>query len=158
MKIFRRKSRAEKRKPLPSSTRQDDALRTLCKGDETMYEALSLFVLLNPEGQAQLGGSQSELAERAKKFLEQGNKLGARINFEVSARLGIYLQDRQGAQMMLEQAASVTDDPERLRIHKYLLSNLDAAISIAAEFYRSIHHGPKSPKVVLPKAESTTIK
>ncbi|HKW05880.1 MAG TPA: hypothetical protein VJN71_11315 [Nitrososphaerales archaeon] len=156
MKIFHRKSIVENGKPSLSSTRQDDPLRTLCQGDETMYQALSLFVLLNPEGQAQLGGSPSELAERARKFLSQGNKLGARINFEVAARLGIYLQDRQGAQMMLEQAASVTDDSERLRIHKYLLSNLDTAMRIALEFYRSIHHEPKSPKVALPKIESST--
>lgn len=124
-----------------SRSETSDVLGSLCGSDNVLHEALSNFLFLDPRREERHIGSIAELWEEGTKAIIDGNRLKARLNFEIIARLGLYYQDRVSVEKILKLAEQVTEDETRYRMHQTLLSNLDTALSIAEQYYKQVYPG-----------------
>lgn len=115
----------------------EDVLKSLCGGDDKLHEAMSNFLLLDPKQQEEKIASFSKLLEEGTKALESGDKLRARVDFEIAARLGLYHQDRLSVEKVLRLAEQASEaDEARRRLHETLLLNIDRALAIADQYYK----------------------
>jgi hypothetical protein len=102
-----------------------------------LREALENFLLLEPEKQIpQLGEAKTFLNEgNAKKAT--GNRLLARVNYEIAAKIELYKGNKDGVTECLHLARDVTDEGDKHReFHDVILSNLDEVFRISREYYR----------------------
>jgi hypothetical protein len=106
-------------------------------GNTKLRKALETFLLLQAESQIpQLGDSKTFLNQgNAKKAA--GDKLLARVNYEIAAKIELYKGNKAGVIESLTLAREVTDENDEHReFHDAILNNLDEALRIAREYYQ----------------------
>lgn len=127
----------------------NDVLKELCGSDEAMRSALSNFLLVDPRLQSQQIGSMDKLSEEANKALATGNKLRARISFEIAVRLALHYQDQVALERNLKLADRVTEEEGRREMHQTLLLNPEKALSIANQYYKRVYPEAQTKKEIV---------
>ena len=129
--------RLEKEKETKIIEKTNERLRDLAPTDQ-IYEAMENFLLGDPENQIPLLGEPGEIMEKADEAKEKGEDLIARAQYETTAKVAIYRQDKDLAKTSLEDAEQVTDPADRhAQMQKTILENLDQVVQIAKDYYRT---------------------
>ena len=121
-----------------------EPLEVLCQGDSEMYEALGNFLYIEPERQLPQIGTTEQQVQRASDAMARGDSLVARVDFETAARIEMYKGNMEKVKTFLEKAQELRDargEGSRL----ILISNLERAMEIAAQYYHQVSR-PKAEK------------
>lgn len=111
-------------------------LEVLTEGDRSLAEALSNYLLLDPERQTvELGPAESH-SENGMKYKEKGNYDSARWEFELAARIAISNMNMEKVKEYLMLAASVSASSDHMKHHQMILEHLDKVREIVARYYR----------------------
>ena len=123
----------ERTEPKPKSIQ----LEELCNGDKSLYVTMSYYLLAEPKRQLPLLGNSESYYERGLEQKALGNRVSARFDFELAARIEISKLNIRGAEEYLLLADSVSDLPEQIERHRILESNLEKVRKIAEEYYKA---------------------
>jgi hypothetical protein len=101
-----------------------------------MYEALSNFLFIEPGRLPQIGTTEQQV-QKASDAMARGDSLVARVDFEIAARIEMYKGNMEKVKTFLRKAQEVSDARgEGSRV--ILISNLERAMEIAAQYYHQV--------------------
>ena len=103
-------------------------------------------MLADPERQIPQIGSAEEVAQDAAQAEERGDLPDARANYETSAKIEIYRENKEEVCMYLTLADEVAEDETHKEFHQKLLSNMDQVMRISDDYYRRTAKKRKSSK------------
>ncbi len=110
-------------------------LRDLVGKDQKMYEALGTFLLAYPERQIGQLGEVSSLLAKGDRARANGNNLAARADYETSAKIEIYKQNRESARSCIISADEVSgNDKQHHEFHETMLADMDAVMRISKAY------------------------
>jgi hypothetical protein len=146
MRIFHRRNhlrtdKVQSEKPSKSSAMQ---LRELCGSDEKLYEALANFLLLDPRSQIPQLGETDSLVEQGNAAIASGNKLVARVDFEIAARIEIFRLNKESTRKCLLLAEQVSDSDKARQYHETILQDMEKVMEIAEVYYGIIPRRPQN--------------
>ncbi len=122
---------------------QAEELDSLIKEEvssEKLYDALTNFLLADPQRQLpQLGDIESQLAE-GDRARNKGELALARARYETAAKIEIYNQNKEEARKYIDLADKSTEpeDAQHHEMHRVLLSNMDEVMRISEAYYGKI--------------------
>ncbi len=142
MNLFHR-SRQETAKVQTSNAVQMgiSPLKNLVISDPKMFAALQNFLIVDPERQIPLLDSVSTLLAKGDAAKAQGNRMTARADYEIAAKIEIYRQNKDSARTFLVLAEGVSDKGQPH--HEYqetMLANMDKVMRISNEFQDFVPH------------------
>jgi hypothetical protein len=114
---------------------RSEKLKDLCRGNESLYEAMQNFLLLNPKSQIPQLGETDSLIQKGNVAVANGRKLEARVDFETAARIEISRLNNENTRKCLLLADQVTESDTARRYPATLLENLDKVMEISRSYY-----------------------
>lgn len=125
-KIFGRKK--EENIVRETSEQSPTELQLLCEGDREVYQALSQVMFLDP---TKIRMTMDEAAKKASEFEKKGDKLKAKIHYEIAGGLAIYKGDVTKVKKYFEKAQQLSRKEEY-----HILKVPEKAVAKAQEYYR----------------------
>ncbi len=112
-------------------------LDELCGDDSELKKALTLVLLLYPNRTSKMGGIDSHL-ENAKKYEKEGDRVRARVEYQVAGELALYDGKLAQVQKLFKKAAEVDPYYDHKNIYEFLTrrENAEKAVNIAKEYYK----------------------
>jgi hypothetical protein len=127
----------EKEKETRIIERSNERLKELVPNNE-IYEAMENFLLGDPENQIPQLGTPDEILSKGNEAMNKGEDLIARAQYETTAKVAIYQQNRELSKTSLELASKVTNPSDRHAwMQKTISDNLDEVLGIARDYYRT---------------------
>jgi len=101
-------------------------LQEICGNDMETYRALSQVMFLDP---TKIKMTLEEAAEKAKEFEKKGEKIKAKIHYEIAGGLAIYKGDVKSVKKYFEKAQKLSKE------EYYILKIPEKAVAKAQEYY-----------------------
>jgi hypothetical protein len=109
-----------------------------------MFAALQNFLIVDPERQIPLLDSVTTLLAKGDAAKAQGNRLTARTDYEIGAKIEIYKQNKEGARSFLVLAEGVSDKGQpHYEYQETMLADMDKVLRISNEFQDFVPHQSK---------------
>jgi len=119
-------------------------LKNLVVTDPKMFAALQNFLIVDPERQIPLLDSVSVLMTKGDAAKAQGNRMTARTDYEIAAKIEIYRQHKDSARTFLVLAEGVSDEGQpHYEYQETMLANMDKVMRISNEFQDFVPHQSK---------------
>ncbi len=131
MRLFHRKEQKESIKVQKEEPVQQTYLKNLPGNNQKLYEALSNFLLADPERQVFQLGTVNSFISKGDVEKANGNNLMACVNYEIAARVEIYKQNKDSVTKCL----TLADEVFPKETHKTILANMDEVLRIAREYH-----------------------
>ena len=139
MPLFSKGRKGEENQKIKEEQLKDERtsrLKQLIPENPKLYQAMSNFILADPENQIrQLGGSDS-LLTMGNEAVSHKDKFTARLNYEYAAKIEIYKQNKDSVRKFLLLAEEVSEkvDPHR-EFRETLLANIAEVIRISKLYF-----------------------
>jgi hypothetical protein len=121
-----RRKKKEEEKVVTGEVKKTE-LEEICAGDRETYEALKEVMLLDPR---KIGISLEEAAKKAKEAEKAGNKLQARLWYELAGKLAIWKGDVKRVREFFSQCQKILPN-----VNYPVLKNPEKAVAKAKEYY-----------------------
>jgi hypothetical protein len=115
-------------------------LTKLVGNNQKLDEALSNFLLLDPERTISKLGDLDSFMSKGDAAKSRGDNLVACVNYEVAARIALCEQNKDGVVRCLILA----DEVRAKETHKTILANIDEGLRITKEYYGVRWNGKKT--------------
>jgi hypothetical protein len=103
-------------------------LQMVCGGDREVYQALSHVMFLDP---TKIRMTMEEAVKKANEFEKEGDKLKAKIHYEIAGGLAIYKGDVAKVKQYFGKAQKLSKKEKY-----YILKVPEKAVAKAQEYYR----------------------
>jgi hypothetical protein len=119
-------------------------LKNLVVSDPKMFAALQNFLIVDPERQIPLLDSVGVLMAKGDAAKSQGNRMTARADYEIAAKIEIYRQNKESARSFLVLAEGVSDKGQpHYQYQETMLADMDKVMRISNEFQDFVPHQSK---------------
>lgn len=108
---------------------------SLCRGDKDLSEALKRAFFINP---GRIPNTAKSFEEIGKKMEQGGNRLLARVNYEIAGRLALMNGDAESIRRFFSKSAELESDEHLAKIFKTLSSKCQEAANAAEKYYDTI--------------------
>jgi hypothetical protein len=116
-------------------------LKNLSLSNPRMFAALQNFLIVDPERQIPLLDDVNKLLAKGDAAKAEGNRMTARADYEIAAKIEIYKQNKESAKTFLVLAEGVSDKGQPH--HEYqetMLADMDTVMRISNEFQDFVPH------------------
>lgn len=120
------------------------SLKDLCTGRAELYEAMSYFVLLDPERQLPLLGRTDAFYLKGKEEAGRGDLVMSRVSYDMAARIEICLGHKSEVRNYLTLADQVSESVVQHERYQELLANLEDVMRITRSFYEMNREQPET--------------
>lgn len=131
LKWFRKKKEVESGERLMDEVEKErnlSDLEQICSNDNETYLALQKTMYLDPR---KLDVTETEAVKRAKEYEKRGDKIRARVWYEVAGAIAIYKGSVTKVKKYFEKCAKLSPDREYP-----ILKNPEKAVEKAQEYYK----------------------
>ncbi|HXQ93410.1 MAG TPA: hypothetical protein VN739_10430 [Nitrososphaerales archaeon] len=116
-------------------------LKNLIVSNPKMYAALQNFLIVDPERQIPLLDDVNKLLTKGDEAKAQGNRMTARADYEIAAKIEIYKQNKESARTFLVLAEGVSDIGQpHYEYQETMLADMDTVMRISNEFQDFVPH------------------
>jgi len=146
MNLFHKSSKQETVKVQTSNAVQVSIspLKNLIVSNPKMYAALQNFLIVDPERQIPLLDDVNKLLTKGDEAKAQGNRMTARADYEIAAKIEIYRQNKESARTFLVLAEGVSDKGQpHYQYQETMLADMDKVMRISNEFQDFVPHQSK---------------
>jgi len=143
MNLFHKSSKQETVKVQTSNAVQVSIspLKNLIVSNPKMYAALQNFLIVDPERQIPLLDDVNKLLTKGDEAKAQGNRMTARADYEIAAKIEIYKQNKESARTFLVLAEGVSDIGQpHYEYQETMLADMDTVMRISNEFQDFVPH------------------
>jgi len=141
--LFHRSSKQETVKVQTSNAVQVSIspLKNLIVSNPKMFAALQNFLIVDPERQIPLLDDIKKLLAKGDEAKAQGNRMTARADYEIAAKIEIFKQNKESARTFLVLAEGVSDKGQtHYEYQETMLADMDTVMRISNEFQDFVPH------------------